>query len=114
MSSRNPLFRIGAFVLIAAAATFLAGCEESGLGSLGAHANDPIAPETVALMKKMDTSENAPVLIRSYKKESELEIWKMKSDGRYALLKTYPVCRWSGQLGPKAREGDRQVPEVSA
>ncbi len=111
MSSRNPLFRIGAFVLIAAAATFLAGCEESGLSAIGAHANDPIAPETVTLMKKMDTSENAPVLIRSYKKESELEIWKMKSDGRYALLKTYPVCRWSGQLGPKAREGDRQVPE---
>jgi murein L,D-transpeptidase YafK len=35
----------------------------------------------------------------------------MKSDGRYALLKTYPMCRWSGQLGPKKREGDMQVPE---
>jgi murein L,D-transpeptidase YafK len=35
----------------------------------------------------------------------------MRSDGRYALLKTYPMCRWSGQLGPKVREGDRQVPE---
>ncbi|MGO9675162.1 MAG: L,D-transpeptidase family protein [Methylocella sp.] len=112
MSSRSDrFFRIGAFALIAAAAAFLAGCEDSGLGSIGAHANDPIAPETVALMKKMDTSENAPVLIRAYKKESELEIWKKKSDGRYALLKTYPVCRWSGQLGPKTREGDRQVPE---
>jgi murein L,D-transpeptidase YafK len=51
------------------------------------------------------------VLIRTYKKEAEFEIWKMKSDGRYALLKTYPMCRWSGQLGPKTREGDRQVPE---
>jgi murein L,D-transpeptidase YafK len=27
------------------------------------------------------------------------------------LLKTYPMCRWSGQLGPKKREGDMQVPE---
>ena len=27
------------------------------------------------------------------------------------MLKTYPICRWSGQLGPKMREGDRQVPE---
>jgi murein L,D-transpeptidase YafK len=35
----------------------------------------------------------------------------MRSDGRYALLKTYPMCRWSGQLGPKVKEGDRQVPE---
>jgi murein L,D-transpeptidase YafK len=112
MSSWSDLFsRIGAFALVASVAAFLAGCEESGLGSIGAHANDPIAPETVALMKKMETTENSPVLIRTYKKESELEIWKMKADGRYALLKTYPVCRWSGQLGPKTREGDRQVPE---
>ena len=35
----------------------------------------------------------------------------MKSNGEYALLKTYPMCRWSGQLGPKKREGDMQVPE---
>ncbi len=28
-----------------------------------------------------------------------------------ALLKTFPMCRWSGQLGPKVKEGDRQVPE---
>ena len=47
----------------------------------------------------------------SYKKESELEVWKRGSNGKYALLKTYPICRWSGQLGPKIREGDRQVPE---
>ncbi len=29
----------------------------------------------------------------------------------YALLKTYPICRWSGELGPKIKEGDRQAPE---
>jgi murein L,D-transpeptidase YafK len=112
MSSRIERFsRIGALALAVAAAVALAGCEDSGLSPVGAHANDPIAPETVELMKDMGTSANAPVLIRAYKKESELEIWKMKADGRYALLKTYPICRWSGQLGPKAREGDRQVPE---
>ena len=52
-----------------------------------------------------------PILIRAYKKESELEVWKQRPDGQYALLKTYPICRWSGQLGPKVREGDRQAPE---
>ena len=31
--------------------------------------------------------------------------------GRFALLKTYPICRWSGELGPKIKEGDRQAPE---
>lgn len=45
------------------------------------------------------------ILIRAYK-EAEIEVWKRGSDGRYALLKTYPVCRWSGQLGPKIKEGD--------
>jgi murein L,D-transpeptidase YafK len=35
----------------------------------------------------------------------------MRSDGRYVHLKTFPMCRWSGQLGPKRRQGDRQVPE---
>ena len=62
-------------------------------------------------MTEKDTTKQAPMLIRTYKKEAEFEIWKMRSDGRYALLKTYPMCRWSGQLGPKVREGDRQVPE---
>nr|MBA2402672.1 murein L,D-transpeptidase [Bradyrhizobium sp.] len=41
----------------------------------------------------------------------ELEIWKQDRSGRFALLKTYPICRWSGDLGPKIREGDRQAPE---
>ncbi len=27
------------------------------------------------------------------------------------MLKTYPICRWSGDLGPKLHEGDRQAPE---
>ncbi len=56
-------------------------------------------------------TKNAPILLRAFKKEAELEIWKMKTNGEYALLKSYPMCRWSGQLGPKRREGDRQVPE---
>jgi murein L,D-transpeptidase YafK len=50
-------------------------------------------------------------VIRSYKKEAEVEIWKQAADGRFALLKTFPICRWSGQLGPKVKEGDRQAPE---
>jgi murein L,D-transpeptidase YafK len=51
------------------------------------------------------------MLIRIYKKEAELEVWKRSTHGRYARLKTFPICRWSGQLGPKRKEGDRQTPE---
>jgi murein L,D-transpeptidase YafK len=108
---RKPfVHRAVAAALVAGLAVPLAGCEDSGL-TPNAHAYAPIAPETLALMEEKGTTKSAPVLIRTYKKESELEIWKMKMDGRYALLKTYPMCRWSGQLGPKVREGDRQVPE---
>jgi murein L,D-transpeptidase YafK len=52
----------------------------------------------------------APVFVRIFKLESELEIW-MEKDGRYRLFATYPICLWSGRLGPKLAEGDRQAPE---
>jgi murein L,D-transpeptidase YafK len=51
-----------------------------------------------------------PVYIRIFKLESELELWVEKS-GRYELFATYPICLWSGRLGPKFKEGDRQAPE---
>src|SRR5215208_6431770 len=71
----------------------------------------PIPPQTLALMAEKGMSPSDPILIRAYKKESEMEVWKRGRDGRYAHLKTLPICRWSGQLGPKRRQGDRQAPE---
>jgi len=52
----------------------------------------------------------APVIIRIFKAESELEVWVGK-DGAFVPFATYPICYWSGALGPKLREGDRQSPE---
>jgi murein L,D-transpeptidase YafK len=71
----------------------------------------PIPPATITLMKGNNTTPAHPVLIRIYKKEAELEVWKRNISGRYIRLKTFPICRWSGQLGPKQKEGDRQAPE---
>ena len=71
----------------------------------------PVPSATQALMAARDMDSRSPILIRAFKKESELEVWKMTRSGRYALLKTYPICRWSGQLGPKRKTGDRQTPE---
>ncbi len=51
-----------------------------------------------------------PVLIRIFKEESALEIW-VRKDGRFKHALTYPICTWSGRLGPKLREGDGQSPE---
>lgn len=52
----------------------------------------------------------SPMLIRIFKAESELEVW-MQKDGQYQRFATYPICRFSGKLGPKQREGDKQAPE---
>jgi murein L,D-transpeptidase YafK len=71
----------------------------------------PVPPQTLALMAEKGMSPSDPILMRAYKKESELEIWKRRADGEYAHLKSYRICRWSGQLGPKIKQGDRQAPE---
>jgi murein L,D-transpeptidase YafK len=102
--------RISGLASVALLAAALAGCGEEP-GNLTSRADQPLPPDVLALMQDKGTTEEAPMLIRAYKKEAEFEIWKMKADGHYTLLKTYPMCRWSGQLGPKVREGDRQVPE---
>jgi murein L,D-transpeptidase YafK len=89
-----------------------AGCEDQfSVVGPSSRAVTPIPDKTLAKMDELGTSANAPMLIRTYKQEAELEIWKQKSDGQYALLKSFPMCRWSGQLGPKVKEGDMQVPE---
>jgi murein L,D-transpeptidase YafK len=51
-----------------------------------------------------------PVFIRIFKREHELELW-MQKDGRFERFETYPICTWSGKLGPKLRRGDYQAPE---
>ena len=53
----------------------------------------------------------APIFIRIFKEESELELWVKKDDRKFALFKSWPICKWAGELGPKLREGDRQSPE---
>ena len=108
----NSIIRRGtAVVLTVAACALIAGCDDSYLDQSSARSQQPISSATLAKMEALDTTASSPTLIRTYKKEAELEIWKMKSNGEYALLKAYPMCRWSGQLGPKKREGDMQVPE---
>ena len=52
------------------------------------------------------------IYIRSFKYDSELEVWvKNKVSDPFQLFKTYPVCALAGTMGPKRIEGDYQVPE---
>lgn len=88
----------------------LSACVNSVL-DVDSKAIQPIPKALVAEMGRKSMSPSAPILVRIFKQESELEIWKRDKSGRFALLKTYPMCRWSGKLGPKKRSGDRQAPE---
>lgn len=87
----------------------LAGCQVDELGG-----QKHLRPLSYAAQERLQTlrmNKSAPIMLRIFKQEAELEIWKQGSTGRYELFKTYEICRWSGKVGPKFAEGDRQAPE---
>jgi len=108
----RSLVRVLITSAVLAAGALLAGCNSDEISlANNAKANQPVPPKLVAEMAAKDMDLQSPILVRLFKQEAELEIWKQDRSGRFALLKTYPICRWSGDLGPKVREGDRQAPE---
>ena len=96
-------------VLVGVAGLALAACSESA--SNMPKEMRPVSQKLVSEMKSQGMNETSPILVRLFKEESKLEIWKQMPSGKYALLKTYDICKWSGVLGPKVKEGDRQAPE---
>src|SRR5215831_16961882 len=74
-------------------------------------ATKELPPELLALLRQKKMPKNSPILVRIFKEEAELEVWKQDTTGHFQMLKTFPICRWSGDLGPKLHEGDRQAPE---
>lgn len=70
-----------------------------------------VRSSTLKHMEALNIDRTAPVLIRIYKEESTLEVWKQNRSGKFALLSSYPICKFSGTLGPKLVQGDYQAPE---
>jgi murein L,D-transpeptidase YafK len=67
--------------------------------------------KTLLKKKKIDPK-TLNIFIRVFKKEQILEVWaKNKKDKQFVLLEKYAVCKSSGKLGPKKKQGDLQVPE---
>ena len=97
-------------VLVAGLAGLLLAACSSAPGLLPP-SEQPLTAETVSLLGKKGMNQGAPIFVRIFKEESELEVWKMRDDGRYYHFKTYPICNWSGELGPKQSQGDKQAPE---
>ncbi|MBK7399410.1 MAG: murein L,D-transpeptidase [Myxococcales bacterium] len=78
---------------------------------VGSIAPSPVPrPDVAARLAAKGSHLGAPVFVRIFKEAAVLEVWA-KADARYVLFERYPICRFSGGLGPKRKEGDRQAPE---
>ena len=69
-----------------------------------------VKPDLVKALAAKKLRWGAPVFIRIFKEEKQLELWV--DDGKqFRLFKTWAICKFSGALGPKLKEGDGQAPE---
>ncbi|MEM9028526.1 MAG: murein L,D-transpeptidase family protein [Pseudomonadota bacterium] len=110
LSNAGAAFRPARLSAIAAgllAGAVLAGCAKI---DIPAHLK-PLSNDMMRLMAAKKMRASSPIFIRIFKAEAELEVWKQRKDGRFYHLKTYPICAWSGRLGPKFKQGDKQAPE---
>ncbi|MGV8939151.1 MAG: L,D-transpeptidase family protein [Allorhizobium sp.] len=103
-----------ALLIILAAA--LAGCNDSientfDPSKISNKVEQPLPARILQQMKVKGMERTAPIAIRIFKEEGVLEIWKAKTNDRFDKIAEYSICAWSGRLGPKVKEGDRQAPE---
>jgi murein L,D-transpeptidase YafK len=89
----------------------LAGCQGSVFDGVEAKAERELPSKVLAKIKAKGMNKTSPVMARIFKEEGVLEVWKQKTNGRYDMVASYEICKWSGKLGPKFVEGDRQAPE---
>lgn len=102
-------------VVLALGLGLLSSCssEETlvGIEQVSNRVEHPLPAKMRQKLSKMNLSMSSPIMMRVFKQEAVMEVWKANSQDRYQLVGTYPICAWSGQLGPKKKEGDRQAPE---
>jgi murein L,D-transpeptidase YafK len=102
----DGLAHLSRTMLAIAGAALLASCADEAPKHM-----QPLSYAMQAELKVRALKAEAPIMLRIIKADSELEVWKRGQAGRFVLLKTYPICKWSGDLGPKVKEGDKQAPE---
>ena len=106
--------RLSHGLVLALGLGLLAGCTSEdtlGIEHVSNRVEHPLPAKMRAKLARMNLSMSAPIMMRIFKEEAVMEVWKANSQDRYQLVATYPICAWSGQLGPKKKEGDRQAPE---
>src|SRR5438034_11057427 len=104
---------VRALVLAAAFAAALTPvtCLGEDSNQLPTRATKEVPRELLSLFRQKKMPKYSPILVRLFKEEAELEVWKQDTTGHFQMLKIFPICRWSGDPGPKLREGDLQAAE---
>jgi murein L,D-transpeptidase YafK len=109
LSEIRRVFAKACFLILVVAD--LSGCSSMVYSPKAAVRAGTVRSSTVEQMAALNMDRSAPILIRIYKEERTLEIWKQDRSGKFALLNSYPICKFSGNLGPKLVQGDYQAPE---
>ncbi|WP_455479377.1 L,D-transpeptidase family protein [Bartonella sp. B23] len=89
----------------------LTACKGRLPASIRAKVEQPLPQEIQNKMVLYDVDPYAPIMMRFFKEENVAEIWKQSRSGPFVLVARYGICKWSGKLGPKYKEGDLQTPE---
>lgn len=77
--------------------------------SINAIANVEASLKQQLAIKGLDYG--AAIFVRIFKESSQLEVWIENHNQKFTLFKSYDICTFSGDLGPKLKQGDWQSPE---
>ncbi|MCV3734658.1 murein L,D-transpeptidase [Rhizobium sp. TRM96647] len=110
--------RLKVLAAVSLLAVTVAGCTNETLDNVGVDVRKvsnktqyQLSGQVVSKMASLNIDRHSPVTLRIFKEEGILEIWKADRSNRFQMMKSYQICAWSGKLGPKVKEGDRQAPE---
>ncbi|MFY7697230.1 MAG: L,D-transpeptidase family protein [Legionella sp.] len=69
-------------------------------------------PHMIAMFKKANvTYPPKDIALLAFKKERNIQLWARNANRSWHYVHSYPLTAFSGRLGPKLKEHDRQIPE---
>lgn len=81
---------------------------EARLQSIESRVLEPLRRELAARQLALGNA----AFLRVFKESAEMELWlRPAAQGPYSLFRAYSIAAFSGTLGPKTKEGDKQAPE---
>lgn len=71
-----------------------------------------VEPQLISFFSKAGVSyPPKEIALLAFKSERTVELWAKNSNQKWTHIHNYPLTGFSGRLGPKLRENDKQIPE---